>query len=1292
MQSYTYSQEWYRKALQKFPFIQALEPLEGETSQSFYDAIVEEHITLKTIAAIKKKNGGQLARDEREREVTAIEKATSAVSKQYRRASIKIHPDRFGNQYMKEFEELQQANNVLRVPKHRHEYLEGFWGICDLFYQKRQKGEKISSENEELFLASRHRDWLKLNAEKFHAEMPSNRKPETQHRPLQILGGMSTHIPRQIGVRTVHPNSRTVLLSIPVLQPTHEFYACCSEIYVVVVDGAEEKTLKKLRGNAIDKEACKEHLDVEVVLPDHGIFYVAWYATLSFDTEQGTASRVTPRSYEVRIDCFLQKHINLVEKKPVLLRHARQTTGDLRSTLAHLTHTTGLAIDELERRYWILHHAVSKARHLEQRVIELHGLLGEKHSHELLALSEVLDSASKPKAALEEAMEGKRAKNELKTFKIYVAAKIESGTATSWMKMVTEAQLGKLHGNSNRLYQFFVDGNRAKALGVGADTLDAAAQREDFFTPKQCDKLREVRDEVEREFAAESEAIRKQQEEEKRQVELRKQMAEKAKEMPWGSIVRLFGLKTQPALNGEVGTYIGLTDQGRYRVELFSQNRVVSLTGENICLIHEYEEKVKQHSASNSSSGGTTALDDQTLQDPPGRMAVPAVDNSYLYSNENPPPPSPPPQQPEQPLHPKPVSPSLSTAASASTDSSVIERTIFVPNEQIGQLYGLKGSNLRHLKSVIGLTKVVVGKEAVNGRREVQLFGDRKSVDEAEAFCAKELSISSTSSSASTILSTPSAKLKKKPAPVPVETNSPTERADNTPLVKFRRRDLAHAVISHRLRKRGYINKRPVSQLTIQVSSDRKLEKLIGPQCKGLKHIVDTTGLDMIVVYKHTGNDGLKGIQFTGPPNAVLKASKLCASSTNCSRSPRKESDMISLSHLIRPDGDWVEACATPSIESTVLVPSQSVGWLIGKQGRTLSRIADTSVGIEMINVSKFSYSGWQEVQVVGNSVGVQHAESECSRILQTMVQHELSTVSTPSPIATPKQAGSILKTMDIPREVCGEVIGKHGAHLHEMKRITGVDYINVDPKVIDGSRKVRIKGPEASVAKVVALVEEFCAAKLGAMSDAEPAAVAPASTSSPTGVDKAKMTIPAVPNAIKSPGPANVAAPIGILGPNVIPPGSHGENSVTVATQNGVVGSSGVSAWKPSPSDIAHSISPDGTASLEPDALLNFLRDQSSCLKSSAEKFFYWLQSEDINTIDELMEAIEDDDFVRTEMQSNGLKVRFGRYDGTCCTVCNALLIFSFRIRLRTVGLQKSCIFKGHRLCREDAEESFEA
>ena len=81
----------------------------------------------------------------------------------------------------------------------------------------------------------------------------------------------------------------------------------------------------------------------------------------------------------------------------------------------------------------------------------------------------------------------------------------------------------------------------------------------------------------------------------------------------------------------------------------------------------------------------------------------------------------------------------------------------------------------------------------------------------------------------------------------------------------------------------------------------------------------------------------------------------------------------------------------------------------------------------------------------------------------------------------------------------------------------------------------------------------------------------------------------------------------------------------------------SAASATSP-PAHLVAAVCPDLTQS----DFLEFLKGQSACLKCPAETFHGWLQSEDINNIDELVEAMEDDDFVRTDMQRNGLKVRF--------------------------------------------------
>jgi DnaJ-class molecular chaperone len=49
----------------------------------------------------------------RERQEEAAATATKAVSKHYRRASVRVHPDRYGSKFMRDFDTLQEAYQVL---------------------------------------------------------------------------------------------------------------------------------------------------------------------------------------------------------------------------------------------------------------------------------------------------------------------------------------------------------------------------------------------------------------------------------------------------------------------------------------------------------------------------------------------------------------------------------------------------------------------------------------------------------------------------------------------------------------------------------------------------------------------------------------------------------------------------------------------------------------------------------------------------------------------------------------------------------------------------------------------------------------------------------------------------------------------------------------------------------------------------------------------------------------------------------------------------------------------------
>jgi hypothetical protein len=56
---------------------------------------------------------------------------------------------------------------------------------------------------------------------------------------------------------------------------------------------------------------------------------------------------------------------------------------------------------------------------------------------------------------------------------------------------------------------------------------------------------------------------------------------------------------------------------------------------------------------------------------------------------------------------------------------------------------------------------------------------------------------------------------------------------------------------------------------------------------------------------------------------------------------------------------------------------------------------------------------------------------------------------------------------------------------------------------------------------------------------------------------------------------------------------------------------------------------------------LLQFVQTEKLCFKCPVEDFYKWLQSEDIISLEDLIEALDDDALVRSEMQCYGLKVR---------------------------------------------------
>ena len=204
-----------------------------------------------------------------------------------------------------------------------------------------------------------------------------------------------------------------------------------------------------------------------------------------------------------------------------------------------------------------------------------------------------------------------------------MAGLLESGEAATWLRTVEESDLKSLGGETNRLYQLLVEGRVAHHLELDAATLEAASNRTDLFTTKQCEALETKRQEAEESVEKEAERAMEQAKEKraaeaKERAELaamKKKAAEEEKkqkllearfeaerqaqlaaireseemargivvEHPAGSLVEIQGLKSRDGLplNNTIGTIMHKKGE-RYVVQCQMDGKLRSFLPANL--------------------------------------------------------------------------------------------------------------------------------------------------------------------------------------------------------------------------------------------------------------------------------------------------------------------------------------------------------------------------------------------------------------------------------------------------------------------------------------------------------------------------------------------------------------------------------------------------------------------------------------------------------------------------------------------------------------------------------------
>ena len=513
-------------------------------------------------------------------------KATAVlVQKYYRKQSVKIHPDRNGESYRKEFEDFTDARNVLKDERLRRLYLKEMISVVKTFGKS--------------YIERSHDAWNKTNRPDI-----AEGGDEQRRSPMRLEGGLHQQILR--GPMLQHKNGK-VTVSVHVLQPSHEFFSRIKRITVTFQSIDDDRHVLVLDRKDIVKEVKYDQRgnmfgnlvkigEVDDLSP--GEWEVSWFAILDSAgvdptnprnaTDDEIVSKVSSvaqfnvkdKDYEIKLQQFLKAE-----------HSCRTCMGELQSALNKLRNLSG---SEPIRRYGY-HHEVVVLAGKRSRALRWAMNTTGKTSTVFDDLNSMLISSRKELSLLEEEIKINKKKKDkkhmLRIFKAYIASVVESADPAFWMTNVTAEQLKDEGGDANRLYQLFIEGKGQFQLMVDSDMLRLAAIRRDLFSFKQCAEL-DLRQKVALiQEIEEEEGIRLAEEQRRLEEAARKEGFRKAElERKWamvGNTVTINGLTSSKGriLNGKAAHVVDFSkEKDRFEVRCEDADEKVYLKEDNIKL------------------------------------------------------------------------------------------------------------------------------------------------------------------------------------------------------------------------------------------------------------------------------------------------------------------------------------------------------------------------------------------------------------------------------------------------------------------------------------------------------------------------------------------------------------------------------------------------------------------------------------------------------------------------------------------------------------------------------------
>ena len=527
-------------------------------------------------------------------------KVVDGIKRHYRKKSIKLHPDRQGEEYRPSFEKFTLAKDILLNDTHRLRYLQEMTHVASYYAQH--------------VLEQSHEAWIGKHVASQPKEEVTKRiegglryvclkAPLVEiQKTLDSGSGSGGGASKNGGGKS--NNTVEVKISVKVPRPMYEFYGRIHSIQIWCrsTHGAVHKwTISR-------KEIVAPLLSIresELILPsqiylgsrtlDEGYWEIQWKAYLDEMTTSPTNPEnasssdqdliETQHSYSYTLTVHNAGRERDVHQFEYMEQQCKMIKGHLTNVLHRFHGCNGQNRQECHEklvRGAKLHRGLKVAMERVQKSSSVYEELGAllNSSRDTIAQIELMNSRQEKK-------------DEVKQFKLYVAEVLESEHPVAWMSKVSKEELQERGGDVNRLYQLFIEGKGKYALLMDSEMLHEASLRSDLFSAKQCKELTKQSKVVAVQEAKEEEESRAASERELAEEAARQKLVKEAElRLKWemvGNIVSVSGLQSDvgKAMNGITARVIYyIVEKDRFEVECLGTGKRALLKRENLSVMY----------------------------------------------------------------------------------------------------------------------------------------------------------------------------------------------------------------------------------------------------------------------------------------------------------------------------------------------------------------------------------------------------------------------------------------------------------------------------------------------------------------------------------------------------------------------------------------------------------------------------------------------------------------------------------------------------------------------------------